>query len=106
MYPLTLHSGPASACSHSCWAERGPWLWAGCWTRWNRQMLGVKVKAGGRPLTSSRQEELVWASAACSVDLRAGGFYDGLEFSSQRLNPMDRGAWGAPVHGAQESGHN
>ena len=53
MYPFTLHSGPASACSHSCWAERGPWLWAGCWTRWNRQMLGVKVKAGGRPLTSS-----------------------------------------------------
>ena len=75
MYPLTLHSGPACTCSHSCWTEWGPWLWAGCWTRRNRQMLGVKVKAGGRPFTSSQQEEPIRASAACSVDLRAGGFF-------------------------------
>ena len=36
-------------------------------------------------------------------DFRAGGFYERLESSSQRLNPMDRGAWRATVPGAQES---
>ena len=68
--------------------------------------MGIKVKAGSRPLTSSRQEEPIRASAACSADLRAGGFYERLESSSQRLNPMDRGAWWATVPGAQESDTN